>query len=340
MKTSLIVLALITVHAVACSSGRFSNPDYMKPIDKNFLDVLRWRLTANPANWPDWVESEDSQMKFERNRRGELSATFINHATVLIQIDGYNILTDPIWSQRTSPVSFAGPQRVRDPGIKFKNLPPIDAVVISHSHYDHMDIPTLKKLYQHHRPHFFVGLGKEAILNRHGIDENIYELDWHESFTLNQFSGPLEITFMPVRHWSARGLFDRNQTLWGGYIVKGERSVYFAGDTGYSPHFQKAGEEFGPFDLALLPIGAYQPQWFMQSSHINPQEALLAHIELQARYSMAIHFGTFQLSDEGRYEPHFDLKKAIREYQQKNPDKNIRQQDFIVPTFGGYYSFN
>ncbi len=239
-----------------------------------------------------------------------MRVTFVNHATVLIQQDGVNVLTDPIWSERASPFPFAGPRRVRPPGIRLEDLPPIDAVVISHNHYDHMDVATLKRLRERFtRMRIFAGLGNRAFLESKGLDR-VEELDWWQSATV----GGVEIIGVPTRHFSNRGLCDRNTTLWLGYVVRGPAGMaYFAGDTGFGGHFAAVRERLGPVRLALLPIGAYKPEWFMAPVHVSPAEAVEAHLALGAKTSVGMHFGTFILADDGETEPVEALERAKKE---------------------------
>jgi L-ascorbate metabolism protein UlaG (beta-lactamase superfamily) len=238
---------------------------------------------------------------------GRLRVTFVNHATTLVQMDGVNILTDPIWSERCSPVSWAGPKRHRAPGIRFEDLPPIDAVIVSHNHYDHLDIPTLRRL---HASRIVTSLGNAALMAKHGV-AGARDLDWWQSFDLND---RVRITSVPAQHFCARALSDRNNTLWGGFVISGPSgNVYFAGDTGWGKHFGEIAERFGSVRLALLPIGAYLPRWFMKPAHISPAEAVDAHLALRAGTSMAMHFGTFQLGDDGEFQPVEDLQRALAE---------------------------
>lgn len=318
-----------------CSSTEFKNP-YKAPFDgtrfenlepfpaKSFFTLLKWKLFNNDRKeWPDWIDLPLGKKPIERVKKGEIIYTVINHATVLIQVDGVNILTDPIWSERTSPVSFIGPKRVHRPTISFEDLPPIDIVVISHNHYDHLDLPTLKRLSEEHSPKILVGLKNGVLLKDKGI-KNFVEMDWYQKFEYKD----LKITFMPNQHWSARGLFDKFETLWGGYIVESYKGqIYFAGDTGYGMFFKKIRESFPNIILSFLPIGAYEPRWFMKSAHINPEEAVRGHIELGSKHSVGVHFGTFQLTDEGRDEPIKALKESLK-------GKDI---SFLVPDFGKPY---
>ena len=239
---------------------------------------------------------------------GDLRVTYINHATVLIQMDGHNILTDPVWSTRIGPVSWAGPRRVRPPGLRFDDLPPIDTVLISHNHYDHMDVPTLVRLWNAHKPRFIVPLGNGAILEAAGIKRR-RELDWWDGVELSR---RVKVTAVPAHHFSARGLRDRDRTLWSGFVVKGAAGVvYFAGDTGPGPHFCQIRGRFGRPRLAILPVGPFKPEWFMTRVHLSPEEAVRAHHALEASTSVAMHYGTFRLGDENPDEALDRLGRAI-----------------------------
>ncbi len=259
---------------------------------------LKWMMNRRRGVWRQWVDAPPGSAPERRVDGGRLRLTVVNHATTLIQIDGVNILTDPIWSERCSPVSFAGPKRHRPPGIRFEDLPPIDLVLVSHNHYDHLDLPTLRRL----GVPILTPLGNGALMDR------ARELDWWQSVTV----GSLTITSVPAQHFSARGLSDRNACLWGGFVISGPSgNVYFAGDTGWGKHFSEIAQRFGPIRLALLPIGAYLPRWFMKPAHIHPAEAVDAHLALGARTSVPMHYGTFELGDDGELEPVEDLRRAI-----------------------------
>lgn len=228
-----------------------------------------------------------------------MRVTFVNHATVLLQMDGVNILTDPIWSERCSPVSFAGPKRVVPPGLRFEQLPTIDVVLLSHNHYDHLDVSTLRRLADEHRPRILVPLGNRRVLDRAGV-RGAEELDWWQSVEVRD---GVRVAAVPAQHFSGRGMFDRDRALWAGFVVSGPAgSAYFAGDTGFGAHFEEIRDRFGPPRLALLPIGAYRPEWFMSRVHTSPDEALRAHRILGAGTSVGIHFGTFRLADDGQDE--------------------------------------
>jgi L-ascorbate metabolism protein UlaG (beta-lactamase superfamily) len=333
----MIKLLLITLFiSISCSSKEFKNP-YNAPFDgtrfenlepfppKSIFSLLKWKLFMNDKKqWPEWIDLPLGKKPKERTSLGEVVHTVINHATVLLQVDGVNILTDPIWSKRTSPISFIGPKRVHRPTIRFEDLPPIDIVVVSHNHYDHLDIPTLKKLSNKYSPKILVGLKNGDLLKKEGI-ENFIEMDWYQT---TQFKN-LKITFMPNQHWSARGLFDKFETLWGGYIIESTKGeIYFAGDTGYGKFFKEIKKKFPNIILSFLPIGAYEPRWFMKPAHINPKEAVRGHIELGSKHSVGVHFGTFQLTDEGRDEPIKALIKCLK-------GKNL---SFRIPAFGKAYT--
>jgi L-ascorbate metabolism protein UlaG (beta-lactamase superfamily) len=271
------------------------------------LTFFRWQLHREKGSWRKWTEAPPGPRPPESVDGGALRATFVNHSTVLLQMDGMNVLTDPVWSDRVSPVYFAGPKRHRPPGIRFDDLPPIHLVLISHNHYDHLDLTTVRRLEERGHPLFVVPLGVAAFLRQKGI-ENVVEVDWWKE----SGCGQLHITAVPAQHFSSRGFFDRDATLWCGYVVEGPSGrIYFAGDTGFGPHFEEIGKRFDPLRLALLPIAAYRPRWFMHPVHMAPDEAVAAHGLLRAKQSMAIHFGTFCLGDDGQEEPAAELRRAL-----------------------------
>ncbi len=239
----------------------------------------------------------------------EVVVTFVGHSTFLIQAAGTNVLIDPVYSRRASPVSFAGPHRARAPGVRFDDLPTISLVLLSHNHYDHCDLGTLQLLERRFHPRFVTPLGNGRLLRAAGIPQ-VEEIDWWETSS----TAPLPVTLTPAQHFSARHMFDRNRALWGGFLIEaGGLRILHAGDSGYGPHFREIGARLGPIDLALLPIGAYEPRWFMKDIHMNPAEAVQAHLDLAARQSIAMHFGTFQLTPEGIDEPVRELANALRE---------------------------
>jgi L-ascorbate metabolism protein UlaG (beta-lactamase superfamily) len=282
----------------------------IEPLDHGFADFLRWMTHRERGHWRSFTATPPGPRPPDRVGRGRLRVTFVNHATVLLQMDGVNFLTDPVWSDRVSPASFAGPRRHRPPGIRFEDLPPIDAVLVSHNHYDHMDLPTLRRLgaARPPRPRIFAGLGNAAFLAKHGVP-GAKDLDWWDSVTL---APGVTLTSVPARHFSSRSPFDRDRTLWCGWVVTGPSgSFYFAGDTGWGSHFRMIHDRFPRLDLALLPIGAYRPRWFMSEAHIDPEEAVRAQGVVGAPVAIAIHFGTFAQADDGEAEPLEALKAAL-----------------------------
>jgi L-ascorbate metabolism protein UlaG (beta-lactamase superfamily) len=234
--------------------------------------------------------------------------TFIGHATFLIQTAAGNILTDPMYSRRAGPLNLLGPRRVRQPAVRFDDLPPISMVLLSHNHYDHCDLRTLAMLAQRFDPIVVTPLGNGALVRSTGI-RRVEELDWWDEATTSSL--PLVLT--PAHHFSARSPLDRNRSLWGGFMLAARSTkIYFAGDTAYAPFFREVRQRLGASDLALLPIGAYEPRWFMQAVHMNPEEALQAHLDLEAAQSIGMHFGTFQMTIEGIDEPLHALDDARR----------------------------
>lgn len=270
-------------------------------------DLVRWQLTSRREPWPAWVDVPPGAAVAAGVAPGALALTFVNHATFLLQTSTVTVLTDPVWSDRASPLSFAGPRRVHVPGIPFERLPRIDIVLVSHNHYDHMDLDTLRRLDRRDRPRFITGAGNRAYLRRRGLSR-VDELTWWQPLD----AGPARVTMTPAQHFSARTPFDRNRTLWGGFVIEGDwPRVFFAADTGYWRHFSEVRARFTTIDLALLPIGAYEPRWFMKPAHMNPAEAVQAHVDLQARLSVAMHFGTFRLTDEAWDAPPRRLRDAL-----------------------------
>jgi L-ascorbate metabolism protein UlaG (beta-lactamase superfamily) len=278
-------------------------------------------LTTPMTRWPSDVPVE--QRRPPATGLDEIVVTFVGHSTFLIQVGGINVLIDPVYSNRASPVSFAGPRRVRRPGVRFDDLPPISLVLLSHNHYDHCDLGTLKLLQQRFHPAAVTPAGNGRLLRAAGF-RKIQELDWWETSR----TAPLTITVTPAQHFSARTPFDRNRALWGGFLIEANgRRILHAGDSGYGPHFRGIGERLGPIHLALLPIGAYEPRWFMKDIHMNPAEAVQAHLDLGARASVAMHFGTFQLTPEVIDQPVRDLRVALH-------DRGVPAEQFRVMEVG------
>jgi N-acyl-phosphatidylethanolamine-hydrolysing phospholipase D len=233
----------------------------------------------------------------------QLTVTWVGHASLLIQLGGRNILTDPMWSERASPASFAGPRRWVAPAIAFEQLPPLDVVLLSHNHYDHLDSTTVRRLAASQPEAAWVlPLGLATFVRKRGVRADaVIELDWWQERRV----ASVHVAATPAQHFSSRGIGDRGATLWCGYALRADtgRRVFFAGDTGFHPEFGAIGERYGPFDVALLPIGAYEPRWFMRYVHMNPEEAVEAFRALNARSMVPIHWGTFKLTDEAMDEP-------------------------------------
>lgn len=286
--------------------SRFFNPgERPRPGFKGFL---RWQFQSKRGPWRRFTDTPCGPAPPPRVEGCGLRVTFINHSTTLIQTAGINILTDPVWSKRVGPVSWAGAVRRRAPGLRMEDLPPIDVVLLSHNHYDHFDLPTLRRLVAAHSPRFVTPLGVKALVESRRLGRAI-ELDWWSEAPL---PGGLRVTCVPARHFSMRGLRDHDNTLWCGYVLDGPAGrVYFAGDTASGSHFAEIARRFAPLRLALLPIGAYRPEWFMSAAHVSPRQSLEAALELKAETSVAIHFGTFALADDGEFEPAAELQRCL-----------------------------
>ena len=297
---------------------KFFNPTLTEK-SPGFSDAFRMMREGGRAKWPKKVENLGVARLNEKLGTDGMAITFVNHATFLIQLPGLNILTDPVWAKRVSPIRWFGPKRVRAPGVKLEELPKIDVIVISHNHYDHLDTKALKKLNKLYSPKVIVPVGDKDLIESIGI-KNVVELDWWEGVQINSDT---YITFTPAQHASQRGLFDRNKSLWGSYFIRHkERSVYFGGDSGYSTHYAEIRKRLGSPEIALLGIGAYLPRWFMKAIHMDPAEAVVAHKDLGAKLSIGMHYGTFQLSSEGFEQPLTDLKAAL-EKENVSPDSFI-----------------
>ena len=304
--------------------GSFKN-NYSSSINKPFSDLIKWRWNRTQPE-PFNFKLHKNDPKFLKENREIPTLTWIGHATLLIQIKGVNILTDPHLTQRASPFSFAGPKRYTAPGLLIEDLPIIDLILISHNHYDSLDKLTIKTLYERQpdkHPKIFVPLKLKQWFLDLGI-KNVTELDWEESAKFGEW----KIHAVPVQHWSSRTPFDRNKTLWAGWVLEAEGfRFFFAGDTGYSKDFKNLGDQFGQFDLAAIPIGAYEPRWFMKSAHVNPEEAVMIHRDINARYSVGIHWGTFILTDEPVNEPPIRLLTALKK-------EGISKEKFFVMKHG------
>ena len=273
--------------------ARFFNPGAARPVRRGSI-LDRWGGAQERAIWPGQVPVTPT-VPPRRVEGGEMLVTWIGHSTVLVQTDGLNILTDPVWSDRVSPFSFAGPRRHRQPGVRFEDLPQIDLVLISHNHYDHLDLATLRRLWEGDRPLIVTGLGNDTIMRAEGIQATAR--DWGERVPVRP---GVEVVMARNHHWSSRWLTDRNRALWTAFVVRTPSgAIFFAGDTGFGDgSWARAAAAHGPYRLALLPIGAYSPRTVMRNSHINPEEALAVFDILRPTMALGMHWGTFQLSWE------------------------------------------
>lgn len=295
-----------------CDGERFYNPAFGPLRQKKFLNFLKWQLARDKTPWPKFLQS--SLVQFP-----EVGVHFINHATVLVKLGNVTIITDPVFSDGVGPL-FPFVKRHRDPGLSLEKIEKVDVIVISHNHYDHLDLKSLEAIYERFSPKLIVPLGVKVYLPKQ-LQPFAHEMDWWQRL---EYQG-VEFHLVPAQHWSKRTPFDTNRSLWGGYVMKHQnKHVFFAGDTGYGDHFKKIRQTFGPMDVSLLPIGAYEPRWFMEMAHMNPQDALKAHMDLESKWSLGIHFGTFQLADEGIEDPLRDLEKAKKNF------KGFKGE-FVVP---------
>lgn len=282
-----------------------------RPVTKGFREFFRWQLEGGREAWP---ASYPAPAPAKPPSRAEtLRVTHVGHASFLIQTAGLNIVVDPLWSDRASPVSFAGPRRANPPGIAFDDLPKVDVILITHNHYDHLDLATIHRIFDRDRARIIAPLGNDAIIRDKRPDIPVEARDWGDTLAL----GPgVDVTLVPAYHWSARGAFDRRMALWASYVIgTPDGRIYHIGDTGYhdGAFFRQHGEAFGPFRLAILPIGAYEPRWFMADNHMNPSEALQVMLSLKAEAAIGHHWGTFQLTNEGVERPLEALNAALKE---------------------------
>lgn len=286
-----------------------------RPEGRSRSELLKWLLKRKSSTWNVDLVQEYAQFHADKKNLpqdrsdadlNDWQVWFVGHATVLLQIGPYNLLTDPVWAEHASPKQGRGPRRVMPAGIALEHLPTIHAVLLSHNHYDHMDIASLNWLYERFAMPIYTGLGNGWYLPKH---LQVLEMDWWQSARLHD----LKLIYTPAQHGSGRGLRDQNRALWGGFSIHTSKDyAYFAGDTGYSPHFKVLHQRLGPPRIALLPIGAYEPRELMRYMHMNPQDAFQAHKDLHAKCSIAIHYRTFQLTDEAREQPEIELKVAMK----------------------------
>lgn len=296
---------------------------------KSLLDVLKWQANRSVKKWRK-TQYPDYPPPAAFVNHQTVCITPIFHACTLIQTAGLNILTDPIWSERASPVTFAGPKRIRPPALALDQLPKIDIVLISHNHYDHMDLSTLQQLQKKFQPTFITGLGNDHLLRKNHLKQ-VIALDWWQKAPFSK----IDIHFVPAQHFSGRGLFDRNYSLWGGFVIETKvGAVYFAGDTGYGPFLHEIAHRFPNIRAALLPIGAFKPREFMKSMHMNPADAVQALLDLNAQKGIGIHFDSLEnLADEAQYEAGESLKESLIQHQ-------LPPERFIAPNPGQTLCFS
>jgi L-ascorbate metabolism protein UlaG (beta-lactamase superfamily) len=319
----LVAIAFVLIFISSCSNyyegkmsdhfdgNRFFDPENRN--NKNFWSFLKWQFNKKSIKWPDHVEVKKYDIPPTRVLGNELRISNVGHVTFLIQTQGLNILTDPVWSERASPVSFAGPKRVIDPGIKFDDLPPIDVVWVSHNHYDHLDILTIKRLWRKHKPRIITPLGNDTIIQSYDKEIKVESYDWGDKVII---SDNLALNLSPMQHWSARGLFDRNKALWAALTIETDGgNIYFIGDSGYGNgrYFKRDKEKFKEFRAAMIPMGAYEPRWFMKYAHMNPDDMLKAHNDLGKPLTIPSHYDVFKLTDEGLGEAKIALAKAMQD---------------------------
>lgn len=270
-------------------------------------ELARWQLSRHRGEWPD-SDAIRGPAPPARVGGGALRVTMVNHATVLIQMDSLNILTDPVWSPKVGYEGQVGVRRHRPPGVPFDSLPEIDVVLISHDHYDHMDLPSLLRLQRRYHPRIITGLGNPGYLAAQGV-QRAEQLDWWQSMSL---SGKVRVTAVPARHWSGRSLTDRYERLWEGFVIEGARdTIYFAGDTGWGRMYRELHARWGRFTLALLPVAPFRPRWYMARKHLGPNDAVRAAIETRSAMVIPIHWGTFELGDDGESEAVDTLRAAV-----------------------------
>ena len=331
MNAAKIALIISTSLLLSCAVNPYYDPSLahhtksgFKNIDhedeNGLLAFLQWRwqrLFKNIAGVQDYdFKADTTQHELLKHNNEKASLTWIGHATFLIQFGGLNILTDPHFSERASPLSWAGPQRVIAPAIAIEDLPEIDAIIISHDHYDSLDLPSIRTLAGHNKTRpltIMVPLGIKPLLDDElELDSSpVVELDWAGTHQIQDVTFSAE----PVQHWGKRSLFDTNRRLWASWVIERQgKRIFFAGDSGYTRHFKEIGQKYGQFDLALLPIGAYAPRWFMSGNHVDPEEAVKIHRDVRSKYSVAMHWGTFILTDEPLDEPPLKLAEALKKF--------------------------
>ncbi len=324
-RTAALLMGALAMLVSGCCA--FAAPQYRGPVTDHFdgrrfynpdgraialSSLVSWLTHRDRGPWAPYRDVPPGPPPPRSVEGGALRVTFINHATTLIQMDGVNVLTDPVYARRVGPAGLVGPDRHRPPGVRFEDLPPIHVILLSHDHYDHMDVPTLKRLVRAFHPRIFAGLGTRALLAREGVLD-VEDLDWWQAVAV---SPAMRVVSVPAHHASMRGICDQCVTLWNGFVLAGTSgNVYFAGDTGWGEHFREVGERFAPLRLALLPIGSGRPREILGPNHISPEEAVWAHIALNAKTSVPMHYGTFAQGDDGETEPVTQLRDTLKRYE-------------------------
>ena len=345
MILTILFLLLVLVPFSMVAAGIFvSGPRYKGPVNDHFdgkrfinpdgvrarggWDLLKWMFERKKGPWIEDLSERYGKHPLGHFKEG-IRITFVNHSTFLIQVAGINILTDPVWSRRVSPFTWAGPKRMRLPGIRFEDLPPIHLVLLSHNHYDHLDVPTMRMVMGAHHPKVIAPLGVKKFLDQQYISGTV-EADWWDECKVSE---QLCVQLVPALHFSGRGLLDRDASLWCGYVIRTPAgNIYFAGDTGYHESlFKEIGKRCGPLRVSILPIGAYKPGWFMSPIHVSPEEAVRIHKDVGSENSIAMHYGTFPLADDGMEDPVNDLTAALVTHQlPADAFRVLEEGDYLV----------
>ena len=302
-NSTLKVLPVLALVATSLAADAAEYPfDNIYPFPpKSFWTAMKFRWTRTPAVWPKSVPLKATPVVGSSLKGSQASLTWVGHSTFLIEFENFRILTDPNYSDTVGPISWLSPKRVAAPGISLEKTPKVDLILLSHDHFDHMDLPTLEYFAKRDNPMVIAGTGNKPLLEETGF-KNIVELGWWDKYTTRD---AVDVTFVPAQHWSTRTLLSRNTTLWGGFYIRVKgKTIYFVGDTGYHPKlFKEIHDKVGAADFSLIPVGAYAPRDFMKDQHVNPAEAVDIHRDVKSGQSVGMHWGTFQLTDEPIDEP-------------------------------------
>ncbi len=296
-------------------NGKFFNPYNTYTKKKNFFQVMIWFIKRSHTSWKE-IENQKFDVPPNRVFSSKLRVSNIGHNSFLIQTEGINILTDPVWSERASPFSFIGPKRFIQAGIKFENLPPIDVIWVSHNHYDHMDLKSLYRLWKKFHPRIITPLGNDYIIKSYNKNIKCETYDWYDTVKINK---NLNFYLRPMQHWSSRGLFDHNKALWAALEIKTNSpkgNILFIGDSGYN---KQLFSNYDKLRLAIIPMGAYRPRWLLEYSHMSPENLFQAHKNLSMPLTIPSHYDVFDLADEEQFEAIRDLREILH----NNPDNNI-----------------